>query len=475
MSIKEISCDCVVIGAGTAGLEAYREAAAAGRCCILVDAGPLGTSAQRSGEIPASYLMSAGLSMHALSALDKCGILANFSGFDTSGVLNVIRVERSRATSDVLTFLYRIPEERRLRGRACFEDPYTLKAGEEFRVHFKTAVIATGSEPLVTYEQSRLRGILTTNEFYDQETLPESAAVFGSSATGLQLGQALSYLGVNVVVFGQRKLWELSDEAVLALALEMFSDRFNLAIDSFITAIDTEEEGYSIYYIDDGRFENYLHMQKVIAATDRIPNVGGLNLVAVGVKQAATGRIIVDEGTMQTSVPHIFAAGGVCCEKESSVVSRTQGRCAGRNAASFPQLHQMPPLVNISVAYTDPQLAIVGCSLENMKSRALDTGSNFVVSQSRFGDIISDGRHHSGGIVSMYTDERTHRVMGAEICAHDAAHLAQLLALAISLKSRAEDLQEFNFLRLSGEEHLRRAAASACTALSGLGRVSGLI
>lgn len=123
----------------------------------------------------------------------------------------------------------------------------------------------------------------------------------------MELGQALSYLGVDVAVFGQRKLWSLTDDTILTVAHQMLSSRFNLYVDTFITSMeDEEDEGYAIYYIDDRGYENYLHMQSVVAATDRIPNIAGMNLQNIGVKLDRTGCISVDPGTLQTSVANIL-------------------------------------------------------------------------------------------------------------------------------------------------------------------------
>ncbi|MBQ9274603.1 MAG: FAD-dependent oxidoreductase [Succinivibrio sp.] len=467
MGHKELHCDTVVIGAGTAGVEAYRGACErSGRICILVDDGPLGTSAQRNGELPASFLMYAGLSMRALNELKRLGISSSATSFDTSGLLKAIRGERSRSTSEVLSFMYCIPEERRLHGRASFSDPHTLIVNGQTLVHFKSAVIATGSEPLVTYEQSRIPGILTTSELYEQNDLPASVAVFGSSSVGLQLGQSLSYLGVETMVFGQRRLWELTDDAVLSTALNMFSERFPLAVDSFITSIESQGGGYDIYYIDDGRYENYLHTAGVIAASSRVPNISRLNLSEIGVKVSRSGRIIVDRETMQTTVPHIFAAGGVCSEDQSTALTETEGHYAGINAASFPQLRPLPRRIKLRAVMTDPELAIAGLSLEEMKERALRTGRNFVIGQSRFERSFSGLGINSGGILRLYADEESGAVLGAEICSGQAHHIAQLLALAIAREVTVDELSDFSFLHLSDEEAIAQAARHACETMS---------
>lgn len=466
MSIKEISCDTVIVGAGTAGLEAFRAASEEGADCILVDGGRLGTTAQRSGELPASYLMSAALSAHAFGSFKNQGLQLPEVDIDSTGVLPMVRAMRSRATSSVLSFLYRIPEEKRLHGMVSFEDPHTLVVDGTTRVIFKSAVIATGTQPLVTYEQSQIKNIITTNEFYELETLPQSAAVFGSTAVGLQLGQALSYLGTDVTVFGQRRLWELSDEEVLTIALNMFSSRFNLAVDSFITSIEPEHNGYSIYYIDGGKYENYLHTKEVIAATARIPNVGGLNLQRIGVKLTREGFIRTEPNTMQTSLAHIFAAGSVR-GSSSTAEAELEGRFAGMNAAGRRHLMAMPPQVNVQVCYTDPVLAIVGRGFEAMKDWARQSGGAFIAAHASFGDTVSSGEHHDGGVLALYVDRESHRVMGAEICAHDADHLAQFLAFAIRKGTLVEEFLEFSFVHLTGEEVISRAASDAVSRLTG--------
>ena len=135
MNIREISCDTVVIGAGTAGLEAYRAASEGGADCVLADGGRLGTTAQRSGELPASYLMNSALAVRELQSFRSKGLLIQDPEVEASGVLGMVRAMRSRATSSVLSFLYRIPEEKRLHGMVSFEDPHTLMVGDSCRVH----------------------------------------------------------------------------------------------------------------------------------------------------------------------------------------------------------------------------------------------------------------------------------------------------------------------------------------------------
>ena len=463
METRKIECHTLIVGAGSAGIEAYKSAVENGADCIIVDSGPVGTTAQRSGELPTSLLMSAAQSLKSLKNLEQCGISFPVPVQpDTSNVLSSLRAVRSRATSDVLSFMYKIPENRRIRGKVKFIDNHNVSVDESIEIHFETAVIATGSSPLVTFEQSRLKNILTSNEFFELETLPKSVAVFGSTKVGLQLGQSLSYLGVDTVVFGQKKLWQLTDESVLLVAHQLLSSRFKLYVDTYVTSMDDDgDNGYTIYYVDGKGYENYLHMESIVAATARIPNVGGMNLQKIGIKLMPHGLIKINEKNMQTSVPNIFAAGDVCRDTFLSSVAFADGRYAGLNAANYPVLSDKPTQVKINLVYTDPVLAIVGNSLEDMRKYAKMTGDTFITTEVRLAQGQYRGLREDGGILSIYTSVTSHKILGAELCAYKGDKIANFLALAMENNYTVEKLSEYNFTNLSAESAIGIAAQNA--------------
>ena len=382
MSEIVLTCDTVVIGAGTAGVAAFKAASAEGVNCVLVESGPLGTSAKRSGDTPISTLMAAGKTSHALMELEKHGIKGLYElglGLDLDQVLNNVRAIRAKDTSEVLSFIYRIAEEKRLIGKARFLDAHSLMVNESHLVRFKTAVVATGATSIIPYElnqysaqalaaqaakaaqqaaltgesadlgaadlayrQAASGGVYTPQELFELDHLPNSMAIFGSNRESLQIGQALAYLGVKVVVFGQHHIWKLTDESVIDAAIDAFKDRFDLVLESFTTAIDKYDQGFGIYYMDGTNYENVLGVDTILAANVRYPKLEGLNLRLLGVELERTGCIKIDPKTMQTSAAHIFAAGEVTDLDRTIVNCRNDGTVAGVNAAR--QALSMPPL-----------------------------------------------------------------------------------------------------------------------------------
>ena len=56
--MKQIVIENVVIGAGTAGLAAYRALKAAGRPALIIEGGPHGTTCARVGCMPSKLLIA---------------------------------------------------------------------------------------------------------------------------------------------------------------------------------------------------------------------------------------------------------------------------------------------------------------------------------------------------------------------------------------------------------------------------------
>ena len=63
--MKRIETDIAVIGAGTAGLAAYRAAVQAGRRAVIIESGPHGTTCARVGCMPSKLLIAAAEAAHA--------------------------------------------------------------------------------------------------------------------------------------------------------------------------------------------------------------------------------------------------------------------------------------------------------------------------------------------------------------------------------------------------------------------------
>src|ERR1044072_2904280 len=121
--MKRISLDVAVIGAGTAGLAAYRAAKAAGASTLLIEGGPYGTTCARVGCMPSKLLIAAAEAAHAPARWEEFGLrLQGKVSVDGRAVMARVKRERDRFVGFVLEGVQAIPEADRIRGHARFVD-----------------------------------------------------------------------------------------------------------------------------------------------------------------------------------------------------------------------------------------------------------------------------------------------------------------------------------------------------------------
>ena len=232
--------DVAVIGAGTAGLAAYRAARATGARALIIEGGAHGTTCARVGCMPSKLLIAAAEAAHAIGRAPGFGVhLDGKVRIDGRRVMERVKRERDRFVAFVVDGVNAIPEADHVRGHARFIDRNTLEVGE-LRIHARSIVIATGSRPAIAPILKGLGDRLVVNDdVFDWEDLPKSVAVLGPGVIGLELGQALARLGVRVVVLGRGgRLGPITDPHVHRAAAAAFGAEFALDTDAHVSRVE---------------------------------------------------------------------------------------------------------------------------------------------------------------------------------------------------------------------------------------------
>src|SRR5215831_13059737 len=146
--MNTLNVEVAVIGAGTAGLAAYRAAVAAGKRSVVIEGGPYGTTCARVGCMPSKLLIAAAEAAHGPARWAAFGLkLDGEVHVDSRAVMARVKRERDRFVGFVLDGVEAIAPADRIRGRARFVDDRTLLVDDHTRIAFERAVIATGSTP----------------------------------------------------------------------------------------------------------------------------------------------------------------------------------------------------------------------------------------------------------------------------------------------------------------------------------------
>jgi len=453
--MNALTVDVAVIGAGTAGLAAYRAARARGARAVLIEAGAYGTTCARVGCMPSKLLIAAAEASHAID--DAAGFGVHITGtkrIDGREVMDRVKRERDRFVGFVLEGVESIPAADRLLGKARFLDRHTLDIGGHTRVTALAIVIATGSRPSVP---ALLEGagdrLVVNDDVFAWDTLPGSVAVFGPGVIGLELGQALSRLGVRVVILGRGgRVGPLTDPVVRDAAIRAFSHELHLDPDAHVKSVNRVAAGVEVEYTDlDGTIRVEL-FDYVLAATGRQPNVDGLGLEILGLDLDPAGVPRFDPGTLRAGDSSLFIAGDAANDIPLLHEAADEGRIAGDNAARLPAVergHRREPL---AVVFTDPQIAIVGGGYAKLAPGTFALGEVSFEDQGR-ARIMRRNRGH----LRVYADLATGRFLGAEMAGPAAEHIGHLLAWAAANRMTVASMLEMPFYHPVVEEGLRTA------------------
>jgi len=329
----------------------------------------------------------------------------------------------------------------------------------------KRIVIATGSRPnypeFLTAAGSRL---LTNESLFELNDLPKSVAVFGPGVIGLELGQALSRLGVKVKVFGRSgSVANLQDEEMRRYAEKTFNEEFYFdAKAQVISTIEKNDAVEVIYHDKSGKKVTEL-FKFVLAATGRKANVDKLGLENTSIDLDKSNSPSFDELTLQTSVDHIFVAGDANNTLTLLHEAADDGKVAGTNAGAYPMIDHGERRAPLSVVFTEPQVASIGLSLNQIEDLySKQNASDYVVGQVSFeGQGRSRVMGKNKGLLNVYADQYSGEFLGAEMFGPAAEHIGHLLAWARQQQMTIQAMLTMPFYHPVIEEGLRTALRDA--------------
>lgn len=446
--------DMAIIGTGTSGMSAYRAAVKVTDSIALIEGGKYGTTCARVGCMPSKLLIAAAEAAHNTEKAHKFGVNSKITNIDGRAVMERVKSERDRFVGFVLESVEGFNPDHRLKGYAKFKNDNTLIVDDKLEIDAKSIVIATGSSPAIPpIFQDVTDRLIVNDDVFNWDDLPNSVALFGPGVIGLELGQALHRLGVDVKIFGRGGfVGPLSDPEILEYATKTFQEEFYINPDADVTSIKQIGDQVEITYRDfDGECVTS-RFDYVLATTGRTPNVKKLDLENTSLPLDDRGVPAFNPYTMQIGDHAVFIAGDVNNDKPLLHEAADEGRIAGSNAANYPDVHSGHRTSPLGIVFSDPQLATVGSSFTSLNEGCFATGEVSFESQGRSRTMLVNK-----GLMHVYGEIGTGLLLGAEIFGPRAEHLAHLLAWAHQQKMTISEILEMPFYHPVIEEGLRTA------------------
>jgi dihydrolipoamide dehydrogenase len=360
--MKTKNVDVAIIGFGTAGMGAYRAARKHTDNLVFIEASVFGTTCARVGCMPSKLLIAAAESAHNASTTDQFGVRVKKVEIEGKAVLERVRSERDRFVGFVNESVDSFDKKHKLKGYVTFKDDNTLVVDDHTVINAKRIVIATGSRPIYPdFFNAAGKRLLTNDDIFELEDLPESIAIFGPGVIGLELGQALNRLGVKVKVFGRSGgIASLKEPEIIAYADKTFNEEFYLDTDATVNTLNEVTDGVEVVYrnkVDEEVKEVFTY---IMAATGRRANIDNLGLENTSLKLDENGAPLFNRFTMQTRAEHIFIAGDSNDDYALLHEAADEGRIAGDNAGRYPDIRSGHRTTHLGVVFTDPQIATIG-------------------------------------------------------------------------------------------------------------------
>ncbi|HHJ19132.1 MAG TPA: dihydrolipoyl dehydrogenase [Gammaproteobacteria bacterium] len=440
--------DVAIIGSGTSGLNAMGQVRRAGKSFVLINGGEPGTTCARVGCMPSKAFIQVAEDFHRRKVLSRHAI----EGGDSLSIDIEAALEHTRDLRDI--FVDRVLGgstdnlgDEFIQDYAEFVAPNRLKVGDE-EIEADAIVIATGSTPIVPDAWKALGDrIVTTDDFFELEQLPASMAVIGLGVIGLELGQALCRLGIEVTgIDALETISGLVDPVVSQSAIDVIGAEMPMWLGQ---QAELSAEG------DQLRVKTADHdivVDKALISIGRRPNLDRLGLEKLGVELDERGLPSYDPQTMQIADLPVYLAGDINGDLPILHEAGDEGKIAGYNAArgTATRFERKAPL---AITFCDPNIVTAGACWSELKDR-----EDVVTAEMPMGPV---GRAlimaKNKGVIRVYAEKSTGLILGGAMVAVKGESLGHLLAWMVQQKMTVEQALQLPFYHPVIEEALQGA------------------
>ncbi|RZG47428.1 dihydrolipoyl dehydrogenase [Acinetobacter wuhouensis] len=450
--------DIIIIGAGTAGISAYKEAIKHTQNVLIINKGPWDTTCARVGCMPSKVLISTANRMHDIQNAQEVALNVK-SAIDTSQVMEHVQTLRNRFTRATLRDVESWNVEHKISGEAKFINPNTIEVNEK-QYRAKSFIIAVGSTP--SYDQNWKNEIgdklITSDEIFELNTLPKSIAAIGSGVIAIELAQAMHRLGVETTIFARsKKVGVLSSSTLQNIAQDELSKELNIKFEVLPSQIKNTESGVEIHFTENNQSKS-IHVDYILNATGRNTYLPSLALENIDPAFSDLKKLPIDLKSKQLSSLPIFIIGDAFTRTPLQHEAANEGREVISSCLNFPKVSNLNTLTPLGIVFSNPEMAIVGQSYANLTKSNIEFITGFV-SYEKQGRALVLGKNK--GAIEVYVDKNSRKLLGAELFVESAEHMAHLLSWMIGEELTIDDILKKPFYHPTLEEGLRTALKHA--------------
>ncbi len=450
MQRGEETYNVVVIGGGTAGLVTAAGTAGLGGRAALIERARMGGDCLNTGCVPSKALISSARLIEKIRQAESWGLDRQEPRFQFDAVFARMRERRSKIAPHDSQDRFESLGVDVFRGQAKFLSPREVQV-EDTVLKARNFVIATGTRALVPQVDGLDRVPYYTNEtvFDDLKEKPRRLVVLGGGPTGCELGQVFARLGVEVTILqrSDRLLRREDPDASELLFACLQREGVNILTGAQARLAAAHEGTIRIWADVKGEGTRHpIDCDAILVASGRMPNVEDLGLEAAGV--AFTDKGVTVNEYLQTTQPHIYAAGDVAGPHLFTHVAESHARTIVRNILLPQWKSKREDSREDSVVpwctYTSPEVARVGLNETEAQEKkiACDVWRQPLAHVDR---AVVESEEE--GFAKVLTEKGTDRILGVTLVTERAGDLLAEFVLAmkagIGLKQISETIHAY--------------------------------
>jgi len=435
--MKRFDFNVAVIGGGSGGYAAARTAAGAGLKTVVIEGGQeVGGLCILRGCMPTKAMLYAAEVKHLAEHAATWGVHAGKVSFDFGKVMARKNV-MIKDFADFRVQQLNAGKFKFIRANATFLDAHTVVLSNGEKLTAKHFVIATGSRvapsPLPQLDEV---GYITSDDAVALKKLPKSLIILGGGAIACEFAQFFQRFGVKVTLIQRSEKLLKEFDADAGAEVEKVFRREGMQVFTGTKLVSAKRKGKlkTILFEQNGKTVS-VAAEEILFALGRVPNTAALGLENAGVKTEA-GRVVTNQ-KMQTSAPHIFAAGDVCGPHEIVHIAIQQGETAVHNILKPKSPRSMDYRLLISVVFTEPQVATVGLTEKEATAR----GIKFLAASYPFNDhgksLIMEAKD---GFVKLLANPHTGEIIGGSCVGPSGGELIHEIVTAMAKRMTVHEL-----------------------------------
>ena len=455
--------DVIVLGGGPAGYVCAIRCAQLGLATAVIEQEKLGGVCVNIGCIPTKALLHSAYIANLLKEAKDFGVEAGSVKTDYG-----VAMKRSRRVADQnskgVEFLMKKHKITVVRGTGVLQPGKKVKVGNDVYEAKKAIVIATGSRvkgiPQIGLEINK-KTVISSDEALLMERIPETLAIIGAGAVGMEFADIFAAFGVKVTLIeALPRILPIEDaEASDTLAKSYRKRGIEVIAGAKVMKANVAKDKVTLD-VEAGGEKKQVVAAAVLMAAGRAVNTENIGLKECGIQVTDRGFIKVDKN-LQTTTPGYYAIGDVAGPPMLAHKGSREGVIVAELLAGqkpHPIKYDNVP----SVTYCHPEVASIGLTEDQCKEKKLD----YVAGKFPFSaNGRARGTGETDGFVKILRDKKYGEILGAHIVGAHASELIHELAVARENEYTVEEVD------LAIHAHPTMSEAVAEAALDSLGRV----